>query len=313
MPTRVVGDDACKLSASCADTDDLPTPPLPEQTIMNRLISFSRRAVAVSIESVLQPFLDFFHVRPSPLTFTTMAPPSRKKARTGKKPVNAQNATGRLSELPLDILLEVKSTHSQCAHSTQFNVAPQIFRLLHPLDIFHLSRISKSFRTFLTSSSSKKVWQTAFDAVDPGFPKCPKHLSFHRYVQLAFHEICDVIFYYVLSASKVIYVLLDLWIRHNRISNLELSCPLLPKLQGSPVRVSNRQYAWLRIYIYAYCYDYRVRGCIPARLRRDEFFIDGENDQIFPRTPCEDRIVIGLFFLSCSLSHSPWYYALPQT
>lgn len=48
IPTRAVGDDPCSESASCADTDDLPTPPFPEQTMMMCFTLCSRRATGVS-------------------------------------------------------------------------------------------------------------------------------------------------------------------------------------------------------------------------------------------------------------------------
>ena len=53
IPTRAVGDDARSESASCVDTDDLPTPPLPEQTMMMCLTCRSRRPTGVSSTGLL--------------------------------------------------------------------------------------------------------------------------------------------------------------------------------------------------------------------------------------------------------------------
>lgn len=44
----MVGDDAWRLNASCVETDDFPTPPFPEQTMMMCLTDCSRRETGVS-------------------------------------------------------------------------------------------------------------------------------------------------------------------------------------------------------------------------------------------------------------------------
>ena len=46
--TRAVADDARSASASCVETEDLPTPPLPEHTMMMFFTDRRRRATGVS-------------------------------------------------------------------------------------------------------------------------------------------------------------------------------------------------------------------------------------------------------------------------
>jgi hypothetical protein len=53
MPTRGDEEDACKDSASWAETDDLPTPPLPERTMMMCLTVLSLRDTGVSCALVM--------------------------------------------------------------------------------------------------------------------------------------------------------------------------------------------------------------------------------------------------------------------
>jgi len=53
MPTRALGDDAYNLSASCAATEDFPTPPFPEQMMMMCLMQLKRLETGVSCTAAM--------------------------------------------------------------------------------------------------------------------------------------------------------------------------------------------------------------------------------------------------------------------
>ena len=53
IPTLVVGEEFRSERANCADTDDLPTPPFPEHTMMMCLTCWSRLATGVSAVEVM--------------------------------------------------------------------------------------------------------------------------------------------------------------------------------------------------------------------------------------------------------------------
>ena len=53
-PTRADGDEALRDNASWTDTEDLPTPPLPEQTMMICLTCCNRRATGVSAAEAME-------------------------------------------------------------------------------------------------------------------------------------------------------------------------------------------------------------------------------------------------------------------
>ncbi|KAF8996605.1 hypothetical protein BDQ17DRAFT_1249585, partial [Cyathus striatus] len=76
-----------------------------------------------------------------------------------------------LAEMPMDIWFE-------------------IFVLLEPLDLVHLSRTSKSLRTFLLGVSASSVWMCARSNMD-GLPKCPKDMNELDYATLIFETHCQ--------------------------------------------------------------------------------------------------------------------------
>lgn len=54
IPTLAVGEELRRERASCAETEDLPTPPFPEQTMMMCLTCCKRRATGVSaVEAIV--------------------------------------------------------------------------------------------------------------------------------------------------------------------------------------------------------------------------------------------------------------------
>ncbi|OBZ70921.1 hypothetical protein A0H81_09334 [Grifola frondosa] len=75
---------------------------------------------------------------------------------------------------------------------------------LEPIDVLHLSRLSKKFRSTLMSKPAEYVWKAARLNI-PDFPDCPPNLPEPRYAALIFGRHCDTCG--VGSASKVDYAL----------------------------------------------------------------------------------------------------------
>ncbi|KII94221.1 hypothetical protein PLICRDRAFT_171887 [Plicaturopsis crispa FD-325 SS-3] len=98
---------------------------------------------------------------------------SRTLPATGSPALHPSKPKGKLRllpSLPLDILFE-------------------IFGHLLPLDILHLARTTKPFRSLLMRKSSISIWKAARRNVD-GFPDCPKDLCEPAYAFLAFDTRC---------------------------------------------------------------------------------------------------------------------------
>ncbi len=70
-------------------------------------------------------------------------------------------------------------------------VALQIIGWLHPLDVIHLSRSSRFFRTMLMSKNNALLWKAARQNV-PGLPDCPQVLAEPRYAAFLFDQYCFV-------------------------------------------------------------------------------------------------------------------------
>ncbi|KAI0338123.1 hypothetical protein BDW22DRAFT_1363238 [Trametopsis cervina] len=86
--------------------------------------------------------------------------------RTGRH----QGKLAHLMDMPMDIFLEVMA-------------------FLHPLDLLHLSRVSRSFRKILLHRSSRLMWVAARrNANNP--PDPPSHLSEPKYAALVFEHSC---------------------------------------------------------------------------------------------------------------------------
>lgn len=76
----------------------------------------------------------------------------------------------------------------------------EVFWYLHPLDLVYLTRVSKSFRSFLLHrGKAKSLWTGALKRIDR-LPQCPSYLSEPAYANLLFwpfchrcHSSCDVI------------------------------------------------------------------------------------------------------------------------
>ncbi|PBK62586.1 hypothetical protein ARMSODRAFT_895554, partial [Armillaria solidipes] len=66
-----------------------------------------------------------------------------------------------------------------------------IFELLDPLDLLHLSRLSKAFRRVLMSKSSISAWKSARRNIG-GLPEPLHGLSEPAWANLVFVPICHV-------------------------------------------------------------------------------------------------------------------------
>ncbi|KAF9055584.1 hypothetical protein BJ165DRAFT_1521588 [Panaeolus papilionaceus] len=95
---------------------------------------------------------------------------NRRKSGIGVKRAGAKAKLAALPELPLDILLE-------------------IFSHLHPVDLLHLARTTKSLRALLMRKMTIGVWRASVDNVS-GLPPCPDDMSHPAYVNLLFDSHC---------------------------------------------------------------------------------------------------------------------------
>ncbi|KAG8957639.1 hypothetical protein FRC03_009930 [Tulasnella sp. 419] len=93
------------------------------------------------------------------------------KMRKSKRKVQGRLAD--LMNMPIDIFEEI------CSH-------------LHPLDLLHLARASKSLRAVLMSKTSRAVWKAARQNQEPDMPDRPDFLSEPQYAALIFTSVCQV-------------------------------------------------------------------------------------------------------------------------
>ncbi|KAF8996655.1 hypothetical protein BDQ17DRAFT_1429610 [Cyathus striatus] len=95
----------------------------------------------------------------------------KKGTLSGKKARGKRGVLKQLPEMPLDVLFE-------------------IFGQLHPLDLVHLTRTTKTLRSILLEESARGVWRQArVNVVD--LPECPKDLSELDYTSLIFESHCQ--------------------------------------------------------------------------------------------------------------------------
>ncbi|KAJ7902121.1 hypothetical protein B0H14DRAFT_3852149 [Mycena olivaceomarginata] len=79
---------------------------------------------------------------------------------------------GALLDLPLDIFLE-------------------ILKIVHPLDLLHLSRTSKTLRAFLLNRNRAEfIWRASFELIEDSPPKCPPYASQVSWIRLLVEEVC---------------------------------------------------------------------------------------------------------------------------
>lgn len=127
------------------------------------------------------------------------APPVRKRVKTkavakesGGKVVKRRKASklSKLPDMPLDVLFEVLLYPFTifCSNNLLYH---QIFSCLHPLDLLHLARTTKSLRAVVMNRSARSVWRDAFASVD-ALPDCPEDISEPEYANLVFDNLCHV-------------------------------------------------------------------------------------------------------------------------
>jgi len=70
----------------------------------------------------------------------------------------------------------------------------QIFSLIHPRDLIQVSWTSKVLNRFLTSRSSRHVWQASFKTIPENEmpPPCPPEITEFTYVNLLYFKFCMV-------------------------------------------------------------------------------------------------------------------------
>ncbi|KAF9645813.1 hypothetical protein BDM02DRAFT_399008 [Thelephora ganbajun] len=105
----------------------------------------------------------------------------KKRARTAKMTAKDKQQEKRrkkanlsmLPEMPIDILYE-------------------IFSLVHPRDLLHISWTAKVLNGFLTSKSSRHVWQASFKTVPENEqpPPCPPEMTEMAYANLVYGQCC---------------------------------------------------------------------------------------------------------------------------
>jgi hypothetical protein len=120
---------------------------------------------------------------------TTASEPARVKA---KGTLNKRNL-GKLAQLvdmPLDVFFEAHLFWSRRYIPDADAALLQITAHLDPLDILHLSRISKHFRSTFGSKNSRHIWIAARRNV--AMPGCPLDLTEPQYASLMFEQTCQV-------------------------------------------------------------------------------------------------------------------------
>jgi hypothetical protein len=125
----------------------------------------------------------------------------KKRARTTKvaakdKEAQKRRKKGKLSmlpEMPVDILYEV-CTPTLCSTPSLTRSDSQIFSLVHPKDLLHISWTAKILNKFLTSKSSRHIWQTSFKTVPEKEqpPPCPSEMTEMAFANLVYGRYCTV-------------------------------------------------------------------------------------------------------------------------
>jgi len=123
-----------------------------------------------------------------------------KRARTAKTTAKGEQQKKRrkkaklsmLPEMPVDILYEVR----KCLSIALFLMRgrPQIFSLVHPRDLVRISWTAKVFNEFLTSKSSRHVWDASFSTIPKSEqpPACPSEMTEMAYANLLYGQCCMV-------------------------------------------------------------------------------------------------------------------------
>ena len=124
-----------------------------------------------------------------------------KRVRTSKTAAKGKQQAKRrktaklsmLPDMPIDILYEVRGFF--CIRCFLTRRGSQIFSLVHPRDLMRISWTSKILNQFLTSKSSRHVWQASFEGIPEGEkppPPCPPEITEMGYAKLMYGQCCTV-------------------------------------------------------------------------------------------------------------------------
>lgn len=139
-----------------------------------------------------------------------------KRVRTTKttakdKAAERRNKKAKLSILPgmpIDILYEVRDFLCRFT-SSLMRTGSQVFSLVHPKDLLHISWTAKILNGFLTCKSSRHVWQASFKGIPEGErpPPCPSVITEMAYANLVYGRFCTVrvLAFVVLSITLICY------------------------------------------------------------------------------------------------------------
>ncbi|OCH91548.1 hypothetical protein OBBRIDRAFT_792139 [Obba rivulosa] len=94
-----------------------------------------------------------------------------------------------IAPIPYPSLQRKKPVRFTKLHIVPADVMLEICSYLQLRDVFHLSRINKTFRRLLTSHHAAFVWRSAV-ANEKDLPMCPKHLNELQYANLLYSPHC---------------------------------------------------------------------------------------------------------------------------
>lgn len=120
------------------------------------------------------------------------AAPQNNKSK-GKGKGRTAGKLARLTNMPLDIFFEVSIPQIYMQNNIIFTqtLFLQIASRLMPIDLLHLSMVSKEFRLTFASQRSRHIWMAARKRV-VNLPDCPFDLNEPQYAALVFGRHCQV-------------------------------------------------------------------------------------------------------------------------
>lgn len=146
------------------------------------------------------------HMSPVSAASSSKPPPAKwAKTKAGTKKEKQGHSIGKkdhvdvLTNLPIDILFEVRILLWSQFRSTHLCSRPQMFGYLTPQDLLHLCRTSKPFRQVLLARSATtfRLWKSSWQNIQRfrGYPPppCPEGWSDPAWAGLLFGgEFCQV-------------------------------------------------------------------------------------------------------------------------
>jgi len=119
--------------------------------------------------------------------------PPKRQSRTS----NRKNAARRPSYrcfLICPLTFSTRCVDLSCTTLSSMPSGRQIFSLVHPRDLMRISWTSKTLNEFLTSKSSRHVWQASFKMVPESEkpPPCPSEITEMAYANLLYGQGCMV-------------------------------------------------------------------------------------------------------------------------